>query len=236
MNEKPTHLDLFSGIGGFSLAFEAEGFQTIGFAEIDIYASAVLRKHWPHVPNYGDARTMRGIACDVLTAGVPCQPSSRAGKQAGKSDSRWLWPEAIRLLSESSPSVALFENPVGILDLQSGVIIEEILHSVESNGYEVLPPVEIPTLAVDGEIERARIYFMAVSNNFEIRPLRRTMGRGRRQLQQVSKIGIWEDEDSPLGMGVSSRIPERLDRLASLGNSVDPRVAQIFARAIRQLI
>lgn len=53
-DNRPTILDLFSGIGGFSLAFEAEGFRTIGFAEIDPYACRVLKKHWPDVPNLGD--------------------------------------------------------------------------------------------------------------------------------------------------------------------------------------
>ena len=62
--ERHTHLDLFSGIGGFSLAFEAVGFRTIGFSEIDPYASAVLRKHWPDVPNYGDVSKLCRRAYD----------------------------------------------------------------------------------------------------------------------------------------------------------------------------
>jgi hypothetical protein len=61
-SEKPTHLDLFSGIGGFSLAFEAEGFKTIGFSETDPFAARVLKKRWPNIPNYGDVRTISKFA------------------------------------------------------------------------------------------------------------------------------------------------------------------------------
>lgn len=62
-----TLLDLFSGIGGFSLAFEREGFRTVAFSEVDPYASAVLRKHWPTIPNYGDINKLcrRAGDCEV---------------------------------------------------------------------------------------------------------------------------------------------------------------------------
>jgi len=61
-NDRPTHLDLFSGIGGFSYAFEAEGFKTIGFSETDPDASSVLRYLWPDTPNFGDVRNIYRFA------------------------------------------------------------------------------------------------------------------------------------------------------------------------------
>ena len=56
-----THLDLFSGIGGFSLAAEWAGFKTIGFVERDKYCQKVLKKHWPDVPIVEDIRDVEGI-------------------------------------------------------------------------------------------------------------------------------------------------------------------------------
>lgn len=77
------HLDLFSGIGGFALAAQRAGWTTIGFSEIDLYATKILKRHWPDVPNYGDIRNVKGIKCDLITGGFPCQPFSLAGKRLG---------------------------------------------------------------------------------------------------------------------------------------------------------
>jgi DNA (cytosine-5)-methyltransferase 1 len=82
-------LTFFSGIGGFSLAFEAEGFRTIGFSEIDPYACAVLRKHWPGVTNYGDVRAIPAIGCDVITGGFPCQPFPAPGTSEAQQPDDW---------------------------------------------------------------------------------------------------------------------------------------------------
>lgn len=84
-------LDLFSGIGGFSLGLERSGrFHTVAFCEIDPYCRAVLEKHWPDVPCYDDIRTLSadtlrrdGIAVDAICGGFPCQDLSVAGKRAG---------------------------------------------------------------------------------------------------------------------------------------------------------
>ena len=60
MNENPTHLDLFSGIGGFALAAGWAGFETVGFCDNEPYCQAVLKKHWPQVPIHTDIRELRG--------------------------------------------------------------------------------------------------------------------------------------------------------------------------------
>src|SRR5512139_1178725 len=99
-------LDLFSGIGGFSLGLERAGMRTVAFCEIDPYARAVLRKHWPDVPCYEDVRTLTadrlagdGIHPTVITAGFPCQDISVAGKGAGLAGARsGLWREVARLV------------------------------------------------------------------------------------------------------------------------------------------
>lgn len=81
-------LDLFSGIGGFSLGLERTGgFETVAFCEIDPYCQRVLKKHWPNVPIYEDVRNVTreqlaadGIFPNVITGGFPCQDISVAGK------------------------------------------------------------------------------------------------------------------------------------------------------------
>lgn len=136
-DDKPTHLDLFSGIGGFSLAFEASGFRTVGFAEINEYPSKILRWHWPNVPNHGDFRNVPREYVDVVTAGVPCQPASCAGKMRGVNDERWLWDGTIDIVGEIGPAVAVFENVSGLLTLDNGRAFNGILSRLAEKRFDV---------------------------------------------------------------------------------------------------
>ena len=106
---KLNHLDLFSGIGGFSLGLEATGgFETKAFCDIEEYPRQVLQKHWPHVKQYKDIKELNyerlkadGIdSIDIITGGYPCQPFSVAGLKKGEEDPRHLWPEYFRLIKE----------------------------------------------------------------------------------------------------------------------------------------
>ena len=153
-----THIDLFSGIGGFALAARANGIRTVAMCEKDERCRDFLGKAWPGVEIHEDVRTFDGTRyawAFLLTAGVPCQPASRAGKQGGASDDRWLWPDALRVLSESRPAWAVFENPDGIAD----VGLDGILSDVERRGYEV-QPVHIPACAVNAPHRRGRYWII----------------------------------------------------------------------------
>ncbi len=117
-------LDLFSGIGGFSLGLERTGgFQTVAFCEIEPFCRRVLAKHWPEVPCYDDVRTLTaerlaadGIGVDVISGGFPCQDLSVAGKRAGIEASRsGLWSEITRLASELRPRFIIVENVANLL-------------------------------------------------------------------------------------------------------------------------
>ena len=118
-------LDLFSGIGGFSLGLERTGgFETVAFCEIEPFPRRVLAKHWPEVPCYDDVRTLTaarlaadGIAVDVITGGFPCQDLSVAGKQRGMGEGTrsGLWSEIIRLVGELRPSFVIVENVAALL-------------------------------------------------------------------------------------------------------------------------
>ena len=152
------HVDLFSGIGGFALAAQANGIETVCFCEKDDKCRAFLSKAWPGITIHDDIKTFDGrqyAGAYLLTAGVPCQPASRAGKQRGAADDRWLWPAAIRALEEVRPAWAIFENPPGIGD----VGLARILSDVENKGYAVRV-FSIPACAVGSPQRRERFWIV----------------------------------------------------------------------------
>ena len=158
-DEKPTHLDLFSGIGGFALAAGWAGFETIGFCDNEPYAQAVLKKHWPNVPIHGDIKTLDGTAyrgVTLLTGGFPCQPFSNAGKRRGKDDDRYLWPQMLRVIQEARPDWIVGENVVGII----GLALDQVCSDLEAEGYEV-EPIIIPACGVDAPHRRNRVWVVA---------------------------------------------------------------------------
>ena len=129
-------LDLFSGIGGFSLGLERTGaFETVGFCEIDPTCQAILAKHWPHVPCAADIRErefVRGEA-DVIVGGFPCQDISYAGKRAGLAGERsGLFWEMVRAIRVVRPRLALVENVAALLTGGMGVV----LGSMAADGYD----------------------------------------------------------------------------------------------------
>ncbi|TXH18472.1 MAG: DNA (cytosine-5-)-methyltransferase, partial [Hyphomicrobiaceae bacterium] len=153
---RPTHLDLFSGIGGFALAAEWNGWNTIGFSEIDELACRVLKKQWPYVTNHGDIRNVRGVRADLVTGGFPCQPFSHAGNQKGKSDERYLWPEMLRVIKESAPSWVVCENVPGIVALA----LDTVLDDFAAADYTAWP-LCIPACAAGARHRRDRIWIVA---------------------------------------------------------------------------
>jgi DNA (cytosine-5)-methyltransferase 1 len=160
------HLDLFSGIGGFSLAAEAVGFETVAFCEIDPEANLVTAHHWPNVPNLLDIRTVTrerypDIVPDLITGGVPCQPASALGLMRGTSDERWLWPDTIRIMREFRPSFGIFENPPALLTLESGDAWNGILSGLVACGYDCLWDV-FPAAAFGAGHLRERIILVCV--------------------------------------------------------------------------
>lgn len=155
-----THLDLFSGIGGFALAAKWAGIETIGFSEIDLFCVKLLSQHWPHVKNYGNIKEMDfPNKVDLMTGGFPCQPFSVAGKQKGFADDRYLWPELLRLIRQSKPTWFIGENVPGIIPH-----IDTVLQDLENEGYS-WEAFLIPASAVNAPHKRERIWIIAHRNS-----------------------------------------------------------------------
>jgi len=163
-------LDLFSGLGGFSLGLERTGhFETVAFCDNNKYSKLVIDKHWKGIKIYDDIReitkekfTTDGIETpDIITGGFPCQPFSVAGKQKGTSDDRHLWPEMFRIIKAFKPRFVIGENVRGIVNIQDGVVFETVCTNLEDEGYEV-QPFNIPAAGVGAPHRRERIWFIAV--------------------------------------------------------------------------
>ena len=164
-------LDLFSGIGGFSLGLEQTGhFKTVAFCEIDAYCRMVVQKHWKGVKIYNDVKeiTKERLQADgidsptVITGGFPCQPFSVAGKQKGTSDNRYLWPDMFRIIQEFTPQWVIGENVKGITNIQDGMVFETVCADLEGAGYEVRA-FNIPAAGVGAPHRRERIWIVAHS-------------------------------------------------------------------------
>ena len=164
---KLNHLDLFSGIGGFSLGLEATGgFETKAFCDIEEYPRQVLQKHWPHVKQYKDIKELNyerlkadGInSIDIITGGYPCQPFSVAGRQKGEEDPRHLWPEYFRLVKELRPTWVIGENVSGHIKLGLDTVIKDL----ESEDYSVRP-FSISASSIGANHQRERIWILAYS-------------------------------------------------------------------------
>lgn len=153
-------LDLFSGIGGFSLGLERTGgFETTAFCEMKPHAQAVLAKNFPGVPCHGDVTTYPFVEgeADVITAGFPCQDISFAGDGAGLAGLRsGLYREVVRALRLVRPKFAVLENVAALLSRG----LDTVLGDVAAVGYDAEWHC-IPASAVGAPHRRDRIWIVA---------------------------------------------------------------------------
>lgn len=253
-------LDLFSGIGGFSLGLERAGeFETVAFCEIDKKARLVLKKHWPDVPIFEDVTTLTGDQIngkvDVIAGGFPCQDISLAGKGAGLTGARsGLWFEFHRLIKEIRPSWVIAEN-VSALRSRG---LDEVLRSLAKIGYNAEWHC-IPASAVGAPHRRDRIWIVAYpqcwrfkglsdgdtkSNNVSpssslAHPsgagLQRNEWQREARTQRISERHLtqcsWWAVEPDVGR-VAHGVPGRVDRLKQLGNAVVPQIPELIGRAI----
>lgn len=268
-----THLSLFTGIGGLDLAAEWAGFTTVGQCEFADYPTKVLEKHWPDVTRWRDVRTLTkesfyertGLrTVDVISGGFPCQPFSVAGKQKGKGDDRYLWPEMLRVIRELRPRCVVGENVPGIIKIAAGQVVKDL----ERAGYHVIV-FNFEAAAAGTWHRRSRVFFVGIADvadaareriqrHAEICATKPAERSG--QMQSDAESGneavydtmcsgcagdarwgkSWELADGrcwaaePNVGRVAHGIPARVDRLKCLGNAVVPQQAYPIFKALME--
>ena len=185
-------LDLFSGIGGFSYAAEklVGGYETVAFCEQDHFCQQVLRKHWPNVPIYDDVRTIDATRLgniDIVAGGFPCQAVSQAGLQKATEDDRWLWDEMLRIIQDCKPRWVIGENVVGLININEGVLFEQVQTDLENEGYSV-QSVVIPACAKNAPHRRDRVWIIANT--------KRMGWTERAKIRETSEREGWADNSS----------------------------------------
>ena len=176
---------LFTGIGGLDLGLERAGMRIVWQSEIDPYASRVLAKHWPTVPNLGDVTAVDWSTVDrpdLVCGGFPCQPFSTAGSRKGADDPRHLWPHFATCLRLVRPRWALLENVPGILTLGFG----EVAADLAALGYD-LEWECIPAAAVGAPHLRYRIFVVAHAGRVRARSPERRSDRNRETSAQLAR-------------------------------------------------
>lgn len=249
-------LDLFSGIGGFSLGLERTGgFETAAFCEIEDFPRRVLAKHWPEVPCYHDVTKLTadimaddGIGrIDVITGGFPCQDISTAGNQAGISEGTrsGLWSEIVRLIGELRPQYVIVENVANLLSgptERRGGWFGRILGDLAECGYDAEWE-NIPASALGAPHRRERVWIVA----YPMQSRRGLLQKPSRNF--IRKIGtVWEADACSANMAVWNRpeiCPPDFVSLAdgvrtglvegffgAFGNSVVPQIPELIGHAI----
>ena len=239
-------LDIFSGIGGFSLGLERAGMRTVAFCEIDPYCRAVLRKHWPDVPCYEDVRLLTaqrmhadGIVADVICGGFPCQDVSFAGSGLALDGERsGLWSEMFRLIREVRPRYAIIENVAALAVRGLGQILRDLASIRFDAEWDT-----VSACSLGAPHMRRRMFIVAYPDGIN--------GWSRLRNSDARKVGTLQAID---GLArARTRFRERLanpsalyrgadglafgmERNRAIGNSVFPQIPEIIGRAIMSAI
>jgi DNA (cytosine-5)-methyltransferase 1 len=222
-----THGSLFSGIGGFDLAFTSLCISTKWMVEIDRYCRAVLEKNFPGVPIHADIRNAGGRnleKVDIISGGFPCQPFSQAGKKKGTKDSRFLWPEMFRVVRELRPRWVVAENVRGLLSIDGGRIHHQICSELEAEGYEVRTLL-LPACAFGAPQRRDRVWILAHSEGIDLRAWNGREDRDNAAVEgaAIRRLPNWQAE--PGVRRLVDGCPQQARRNKSLGNAVVPQIA-----------
>ncbi len=238
-----TVLDLFSGIGGFSLGLHWAGMRTAAFCEADPFARSVLARHWPGVPIYGDIRTLSAARLredgvprpDLICGGFPCQDISLAGRGAGIAGARsGLWSHMARLVRECRPDWVVAENVPGL----RGRGADRVLSELEAAGYACWPLL-VGAVHAGAPHRRSRLWLVAQAVAAD------AGGAGLEAWQRGAAVagprlpaerrGGWAAAPGlrRVADGVSSRMDgDRRVRIQALGNAVVPTTVAMIGRAI----
>jgi DNA (cytosine-5)-methyltransferase 1 len=222
-------LDLFSGIGGFSLGLERAGMRTVQFCEINPFSRSILAKHWPDVPCHDDIRTFQPGTADVICGGFPCQDISNAGKRVGITGERsGLWGEFARVIRSVRPRYVIVEN-VAALNFRG---LGSVLGDLSEIGYDAEWHV-IPASAIGAPHERERCWIIAYPADLA-RLYQPDIAKEAQRLLDDAPAWATCPWDAPAATvcRMDDGISDRVDRTSALGNAVVPQIPEIIGRAI----
>lgn len=234
------HLDLFSGIGGFAIAAQRLGIRTTQFVEIEPYCQKVLNKNFPGISIHGDIRTFtprENQSWDIITAGFPCQDISAANPNgAGLQGERsGLFFEVIRLLRQVRPSYLVLENSSALLTHRNGRDMGAILWELSQCGYHAEWSV-VSGCSVGAPHMRRRLLIVAYADSINGEVGLVLHKEHQRQVQAIydqSSNSPWA-KTPPCSSGMVNGLPNRVERVRALGNSIIPDVAELaLARVLR---
>jgi len=199
-------LDLFSGIGGFSLGLESTGyFETVAFCEKDEFCKKVLQKHWSQLKIYDDVRSLHDtkIQADVVTGGFPCQSFSQAGLQKGRTDDRWLWNEMFDVIKQVKPRWVIGENVQGIINIEEGMVLRQVQNDLDSEGFKVQCFI-IPASGIGAWHNRNRVWILAC-NISDTNSIRHRRGNSTRCADEEWTFLPREQEGGKMGSKTERR-------------------------------
>ena len=232
-------LDLFSGIGGFSLGLHSasDKFYTTAFCEIEEFCQAVLKKNFKNIPIFSDIKELNektlkaagAVKPFIITGGYPCQPFSVAGRKRGKDDPRNIWSEMFRLIKELKPVWVLAENVEGHIKLG----LDKVLYDLESQNYTTQTFI-IPATGVGANHQRKRLWIVAHSDS-KRGCLWKTDRQDAKDVRKSSRSSDRNWNIEPNVGRVADGVASRVDRLKGLGNAIVPQVAYGIMKLIRDV-
>ena len=191
-------IDLFSGIGGFSLGLHNSDprFKTIAFCEIDPFCQKVLQKNFPGIKIYDDIKDFKNTEpAFLICGGFPCQGFSQAGLQRGTKDDRYLWGEMFAVIKQVKPRWIIAENVRGIVTTQDGLAFDTVHSDLESENYEVRA-FNLPACGKGAWHRRERIFFIANLSDTNERDAQARCERQRRVRKESEGERISSDASS----------------------------------------
>jgi DNA (cytosine-5)-methyltransferase 1 len=168
---KPKIIDLFAGVGGFSLGAVRAGFELAGAVDLDCHAVDTHKKNFPHAPHarrnilglsgddIRDLAKLNGHRLTGLIGGPPCQGFSTMGKMRKNDARNKLFFHFFRLVSELNPLFFVCENVPGILDEKYTTLREESFKLVAKK-YHMVDSFELAAGDFGAATERSRVFFV----------------------------------------------------------------------------
>lgn len=216
-------VELFAGIGGFSLGFERAGHKCVGHVEINPYAQKVLLKHWPDVPLFPDVRELKGREfrdVEILCGGFPCQPFSSASR--GRVIEKSMWKDFERVVRLYNPKIVVVENV-------NKRAIKEAKEGLEDAGYKC-KEFGLGAYEIGAPHKRNRQWLCAHANNES--KFYSTIDAKMGELPKLQET-VWGWENYSRAIRVPNGLPNRVDRLKCLGNALVPQIAEYIGRQLK---